>query len=1379
MPRIVRVTTSGQTRITTSSDVRVTTDSSPVPSGVRVTENNVYRVTEDGIYRVIESSSIQQSFYSDLSAKVNVTQPYDTSDINAKVTIERYEYKDLGAKVNVIKGKADLSAKVTVEKSNYSDIQAKVKLVTYTYKNLLARVFIEGTSDLSAKINIKPYKDLLAKVFTYHGIKARLFVPGRTPLGGKLTVDVSHQLLGAKVTVEQYGYKDLGGYVVVGKMTSDIGGKLYVDPGQQRIAGKLTVLASGYIDLNAKVYVDPGQQRIVGKVTVDRYTYNDLSAKLNVDTSLQEIDGKVTIEVIGEDDISASVDVTANVPDAVYPTGYVIPSGYPPLPSDWQDSNGNAIPGPNAQVIPEGQWQQEEEILFIWQPPSGWGYGANEDGYIVAWNDDENYVVTQSDQYVANNYIDKSWYDSGSMWFHIKARNSYGWLGPQSKYNVKINQLPTPPVDPMYIDTYPNPSGVTNSSRPIFYWGNASDPDQLDVLKYDLQIYPSGVQPGGPETYSIYNIPSVGTGSTTYYKIQFDLTEGLYQWRVRTYDTKQYSDWSDSQPLIVKTTGNDIKASLKLVQPWFNSLLARINIKPYSDLEAKIFIEGISDLKAKLFIPNFSDLPAKLYIPPGKDIKAKVLVTASGYKDLFGRLTVRHFADLPAKINIQPKNDISGKVTIDVTHQTIFGKVNVCYIETEDLFARVHVHGDLKGKVTVIIPASGDLNSKLTVVIPSGQNLSGKVNIKPYNNLLAKVRIPTTIDLSATVDVNEDIPDDVVIQCNIPNETWQENNHAQFSWVTPNDDFYPVNEYYIAWNQIKDYTVSESDQRINSNSIDKYAYEAGKYYFHIRAVNSIGHWSKNTSHYGVWYNHVPSGVQPPLLTENQSNPIINTVAPTLSWGNATDQDQLDVIRYNVQISKVSDFSTLEYNIENINSLGVGNRTEYQLESQYYLKEIGQYFWRVRAWDGKQYSIWSGTASFTLVPATNDLSAKLTIPTEVKLNLPAKVNIIGHKELIAKVYISKTTIKDLGAKLNVCRIFDSELQARVRIFSTMDLPAKVNIRPYIDLNGKLNVINVPGYNNLSVKLNVCDKADSEIRGRLRVCYGSSKDLNALIRIVSNKDLSSKVTVYTPEHFGFIDDFSKDLQSKINIAVYFFKDLQVRVNVEADKPSAVTISANVPEATWQNNKDITFTWTQAHCNFLTIEGYYTELDHNPNTIANDSFQRTMGFSRSFDLENEDGAGIYYFHVAARASNGEWGPTSHYEVRYNHIPTDPTGPLYVNDQNCQSQFVMVATSESMTLKWGQSYDNDSLDTITYKLQIATQEDFGVKQDRSSSIIYEEENIPIYYKTLNTGLLSSNTYYWRVKAFDGHQYSSGWSPIGRLIVNTPPEQPKNLVVF
>ena len=144
------------------------------------------------------------------------------------------------------------------------------------------------------------------------------------------------------------------------------------------------------------------------------------------------------------------------------------------------------------------------------------------------------------------------------------------------------------------------------------------------------------------------------------------------------------------------------------------------------------------------------------------------------------------------KINIQPKNDIGGKVTIDVTHQTIFGEVNVCYVGDEDLFARVHVHGDLKGKVTVMIPASGDLDSKLTVVIPSGQNLSGKVNIKPYSDLLAKVRIPTTIDLGVRVDVDEDVPDDVVIQCNIPNETWQENNHAQFSWATPNDDFYPV-----------------------------------------------------------------------------------------------------------------------------------------------------------------------------------------------------------------------------------------------------------------------------------------------------------------------------------------------------------------------------------------------------------------------------------------------------------------------------------------------------------------------------------------------------------------------------------------------------------
>lgn len=932
---------------------------------------------------------------SDLGASVYVDVPY--SNLGASLTIPTLS--DLGARLRVItvlKARvtippySDLGAKFNIIESNHQDLNVSVKIVDKYYTNLLAQIFVDGTSDLGGSTYIVPYVDLGAKVRVETVLKAKLFIPAYRHIQAQANIETDLQHLQAKVTVIRRELKDLNASVVVGKFIEDINASVDVSTSLQEIKASLNVIRydsndiggsvaiisygssdlSGYINVrpigvnfDASVNVTVEHQMLGGSLTVIQRDTADVGASVNVDVTNQMIFASATIQREDTSDIFATVGTIANRPDAVVPSGYVPPSGYPPLPEDWKDENGNALPPSGAVVVPSGVWQQEEEILFIWDMPD-WGYEASADGFMVAWNDEENYEVSQSDQYVPNNYIQKNWYDGGSMWFHIRARNSYGYMGPQASYNIKINTIPTVPPDPMYIDNPSNDTGTTGCSSPEFYWGKSYDADQLDIISYELQVWPQSSGPDNPDCVYIQNIQQTGTGSMQYFKMPQYMAVGRYDWRVRAYDNKQFSEWSHINPLIVS-------------------------------------------------------------------------------------------------------------------------------------------------------PVQHSLGAKITIPVYDVDNLLAKINILPYN------------DLSAVVNVT---------------------------------------------------------------------YEVGS--------------------------------------------------------------------------------------------------------------------------------------------------------------------------------------NLGASINVCYKYDSEIKAKISIASIADIGATVTIRPYERLGASLRVVGVPGRQDIYGKVKVCDTADDELKCRLRVCDGSSVELGAFLHIISNVDVGGRVTVYTKEHFGFIEDFRDDILAQINIIQRGERGLAGIVDVEADKPGAVIIDANVPEAEWNPENNITFTWSPATAHFNSIDGYYIQLDRQPDSQASVSWQNNNLFTYSINLETLTGAGIYYFHVAALASNGMFGPTAHYAVWYNHKPQKPEVPMTINDKDTISDFAIVSAHSDLEFRWEQSYDEDQLDIITYRLQIANNETFIVDNSQNYDIIYDLDDIETFYHQISGGTIESGTYFWRVRAFDGHEWSE-WSRTGRFYINTPPTAPQDLTVY
>ncbi|MEM3402286.1 MAG: hypothetical protein QXH08_03560, partial [Candidatus Hadarchaeales archaeon] len=133
----------------------------------------------------------------------------------------------------------------------------------------------------------------------------------------------------------------------------------------------------------------------------------------------------------------------------------------------------------------------------------------------------------------------------------------------------------------------------------------------------------------------------------------------------------------------------------------------------------------------------------------------------------------------------------------------------------------------------------------------------------------------------------------------------------------------------------------------------------GFYQFYSRARDERGNYedAPPVADASCGYDVTPPGTPAPALPENNSSVVTRT--PTLQWSPISD---LSGVTYELILDNDSDFSSPVYVkvgiVENLHTL------ENSLE-------LGQYWWRVRAWDGANHSSqWSGTFTFTVVRSWN-------------------------------------------------------------------------------------------------------------------------------------------------------------------------------------------------------------------------------------------------------------------------------------------------------------------------------------------------------------------------------------------------------------------------
>lgn len=867
------------------------------------------------------------------------------------------------------------------------------------------------------------------------------------------------------------------------------------------------------------------------------------------------------------------------------------------------------------------------------------------------------------------------------------------------------------------------------------------------------------------------------------------------------YSTIYIIDYEDLSVDIFIPGRSELKAEILIDHSM--DLPVEINIPPGSSIDAEIvtMVLGGENLDAEISIDHSSDLLVDIYVIGSKDLATQITILTD-LQEIPAEITVVKEGELDLPVVIFVVGTIKAEITIlQADTEDLDAELTVVIYDTEDLDANLFIYPrkELDAEITIMVIGENDLSAEIIiaeskptdVVIeawrrytePSSSSsmsfsssslsfssMSYSSSSTSYSSLtnsssslssssssISSLSLSSSLTSSSSTSISS-----TQLKILIPENTWQEQSEITFTWTEATDEFFNI-VYYAAWNNIEDYEVTGADQLLGDVlRTDKDCHYAGHWYLHVRASNSVGHFAEHTSHRNVDFNQIPSKPFAPFLVEGlSSGAVISTVAPTFKWTNALDPDQLDVLEYHLQIALDTQFNVMVVDSNNIIQ-GLTSYTDYTLPLIDSLPSEGIYYWRVSANDSKQEGEWSITNVFEIIPTFSNLTATINIPLLTHNDIKSDIYIIPYRDIDADIFIYDEQYKTLPATITIVAVGDKDLSAELFIAPRAEIGGEIYIISYNDLEVEITVIDVPGDKDLSATITIIEYSEVDISAKINISLGDDSDLNAEVYIVSERDLPAEITIFTP---------TEDLLAEIFVSRYDYLDLPVEITTIESTPGPLTLFCNVDEGIWQEEKDIEFTWLPASSGLFPVIGYLLHLDHISGTQVTHSHQLISDLQKNYDLENIDSADSYWFHIAAVDSIGHIGPVTHFNVKYNHVPSIPGLPMLINNLDSFGSVPIIGLQEEQLFDWGESIDPDTLDRVTYDIQISDVLDF-------TNVLRNITDIPHHNHLMGIGeLISSGHYYWRVRATDGREYSN-WGDIGQFVVNTPPTIPNTLTV-
>lgn len=657
------------------------------------------------------------------------------------------------------------------------------------------------------------------------------------------------------------------------------------------------------------------------------------------------------------------------------------------------------------------------------------------------------------------------------------------------------------------------------------------------------------------------------------------------------------------------------------------------------------------------------------------------------------------------------------------------------------------------------------------------------------------VFISKTTDFSGSVLITGGIhpPKVIVTSDNVVFDVFSTEQNPHLMWERPEEDISPIVGYYYAFNQDATHIVYTTDTFYNFNEITIPVSKSGVWYFHIRAINSFGNLSKQTTTVCIKYNHIPS-IPVGLLTNDSPNYVGALSMESFYWDESIDSDS-DIFKYSFELYKT-------FNDDRSDSL-IYSKDLYE-NFLTYPEDIrkffnpGNYYYKVRAFDAYQTSEWSDNCYFTIVSIKEDAfrgslyAAHMppipTITCNVGNNVWTSQNIInfswssendrvGIDRYIYEFVLARKFIDEPEYTGDKIVIYDSDSSLVTTSRYNLDLFNGSSIyKLLVRAVGTSGLITEPGvyyirYNH-PLTTPYTPMLVNNIDSILNTGFVGS-NFNNIFKWLRSEDADDDIIYYEIQ-------VSKDLS---------FSDLfYEKINITDDPREKVIILEGILQ--YGTNEKYHFTSYEDAKAWKNWQGPYIRknIDINSGDSNYYSIVRKSGFLK---VEEE---GWYVFrvriddHAAFRVDHKTYyGSLGGYRECFNIYLT--TGYHYIENYVDNTG----GAGWYSEIQWKkEGYSDDYYEKIPDNLffyacdrdgnpiDVEDFSDLDFKDDSDSlSYSYSDTRGENYEFLMNLDYDSSyeGLYYWRVRAYDRKEYSS-WSPTGKYKLNTPPSVPTNIIV-
>jgi hypothetical protein len=163
--------------------------------------------------------------------------------------------------------------------------------------------------------------------------------------------------------------------------------------------------------------------------------------------------------------------------------------------------------------------------------------------------------------------------------------------------------------------------------------------------------------------------------------------------------------------------------------------------------------------------------------------------------------------------------------------------------------------------------------------------------------------------------------------------------------------------------------LAEGASSTTSWTVDPQLTDATSYYWRVRAYDGADYsdWSSSRIFTVQLPNNPPAA---PILASPSNGATVTTLDPSLTCNNSSDADG-DALTYGFQVSTTSGFTNIVAQVSGL-AEGTSSSTSWTVSPQ--LTDGSSYYWRVRAYDGADYSGWSSSRIFTVQLPNNPPTA---------------------------------------------------------------------------------------------------------------------------------------------------------------------------------------------------------------------------------------------------------------------------------------------------------------------------------------------------------------------------------------------------------------------